>query len=146
MRNLTRCLIVMSLILWIMPTMFAEPSKDMMLEPPPRLTNFTTVDGQKVIYFTETGWTELSNLIYAERYFTAQAAAAAAARPLLAEIEEKNVIIDERRKGRALLKIGLGLGGVGAIGLSIYSFVNADIVGGVSGLGLALIQTIFLLR
>ncbi len=76
----------------------------------------------------------------------AEAAAAEAARPLLGELEEKRVIIDERRKGYIMTKIGLGLGGAGAIGLAIYSFVNADIIGGVSGLGLALIQTIFLLR
>ncbi len=159
MRNLTSFLIVMLLTCLITPTMFAEPGVGMpelvptpqtedplVLIPPPHLRHFTSLDGAEVIYFGEDEWIEFSMLVYMTGFKMAEAAAAEAARPLLAELEEKRVIIDERRKGYIMTKIGLGLGGAGAIGLAIYSFVNADIIGGVSGLGLALIQTIFLLR
>ena len=159
MRNLTSFLIVMLLTCLIILTMFAEPGvgtselvptpqteDPLILIPPPHLRHFTSLDGAEVIYFGEDEWIEFSMLVYMTGFKMAEAAAAEAARPLLAELEEKRVIIDERRKGYIMTKIGLGLGGAGAIGLSIYSFVNQDITGGLISLGVALVETFFLLR
>jgi len=76
-----------------------------------------TASGEKVLYFTEAGWTEFSAIVRQERKEAIEAAVAEAVKPLLVEnagLKAENASLRKPRRG-VLLWI-LGVGGAALVG------------------------------
>lgn len=108
-----KCLTLLLLTVCLTPMMYAQQSRE--LVPPPHLQRFLQLEesGERVLYFTESGWSEMGKLVWQDRIRVAEAAAAAAARPLLAEIEgQKTALqatVDAYTIPSILIPIGVGI-------------------------------------
>jgi len=97
---------------------YASTDEPDLLIPPPHLQNWgVTASGEKVLYFTEAGWTEFSAIVRQERKEAIEAAVAEAVKPLLVEnagLKAENASLRKPRRG-VLLWI-LGVGGAALVG------------------------------
>ncbi len=93
-------------------------SEHPVLEPPEYLQNWgVTESGEKVLYFTEAGWTEFSAMVYAWIAQTIDESVAAAVKPLLVEnagLKAEVASLRKPRRGTLAWILGVGAAGLAA--------------------------------
>ncbi len=86
------------------------------LEPPAYLQNWgVTESGEKVLYFTEAGWTEFSGMVYAWAEQVVEESVATAVKPLLVEnagLKAEVASLRKPRRGTLLWILGVGAAGL----------------------------------
>jgi len=98
------------------PEIPQDPTPPPILEPPEHLQKWAVYDGERVLYFTDAGWSEFSGLVYAWAKQVVDESVATAVTPLLIENAGLKAEVKTLRKPRrGTLYWILGAAGAGLV-------------------------------